>query len=79
MAISLELSPVAVVSHTPGCVWADGGSVMEGRMDVEVAGGICKNMETVGVRVMGAIIEREMPSYTVAIAVAREDVRCSVA
>lgn len=58
--ISSELSAVAVVSHTPGCVRADGGSVLEGRIDVEVTGGICSGIETVGVREMEAIIERDM-------------------
>jgi hypothetical protein len=61
-AIWSELSAVAVVSHTPGCVRADGGSVLEGRTDVEVAGGICNHIETVGVRVTEAIIERDMLS-----------------
>lgn len=59
----------------PGCVRADGGSVLDGSTDVEVVGRICNDIETVGVRVMEAIIDRDMLSYTVAIAFAREEVR----
>jgi len=49
--------------------------VLDGRIEVEVAGGICNDIETVGVKVMDAILERDMLSYTVAIAFARDEVR----
>ena len=78
-ASSSRLSVVAVVSQIPGCVRADGGSLLEGRTDVDVTGGICREMETEGVRVTEAIMEREILPYTVAIAFASDDIRCRVA
>lgn len=48
---------LAVVSQMPGWV---GGSVSEGRVDVEVIGGIWRDMEVPGLRVMEAMREVEM-------------------
>lgn len=48
---------VAVVSHKPGCVRVERGAMLEGKLEVEVNGGICKEMETAGEMVTEAIKE----------------------
>jgi hypothetical protein len=52
-----EGGSLTVVSQMAG--WA-GGSVREGSMEIEVMGGICKEVDTVGLRVTEAIREVEM-------------------
>lgn len=46
----------AVVSHRPGY----DGSVIEGRLEVDVRGGTCRDMVVCGARATEAILELEM-------------------
>jgi hypothetical protein len=59
----------AVVSHSPG----QGVSVGDGRCDIEVSGGICKEMETLGPRETLAIFEVDIFMNSVYIARASDE------
>lgn len=61
---------LTVVSQRPGCI---GGSLGDGRWEVEVIGGICKDIETFGLSATTAMRELEIASYTARSALARED------
>ena len=69
---AVEVGSVAVVSQRPG---SSGGSLREGKYDVEVTGGICSDTDNLEESVIAAIFEAEMLSYILAIAAAKEDRR----
>lgn len=59
----------AVVSHRPGSC----GSVKDGRIEIDVGNGSCKEKDVRGESSTWAICEFEMLSYTSAMALARDD------